>query len=360
MNIHIFTSEGSYNQSFIRFFESSFSLDDSLFIFRSKPENKYNYSDNLRKRIAYIDNGYKFIFRLLPRLFSAGKIYIHYLPVGPSLYVFYAFRFLLKKAVWVLWGGDLYYFKYRPKNFRADVYEFLRRGIIKKIPVIACFIKGDYEIAQKVYHTKARYRYVCYPMPTDFPYLAELKKNALRKTGSGGHAKTILVGNSAADTNQHIEILNILSKFKDRDLKVICPLSYAVEDEYVQSVLNCGNRIFGSNFIPLLEMMSPEEYSNLLDSVDVAIMNHQRQQGLGNVLALLYLGKKVYIRKDTTPFGYLSDLGLGIYNTLDLSNATFEEIFSMDELLKASNAAIIDKEFSRENFVAVWKNLFQN
>lgn len=355
MNIHIFTNEGSYNQSFIRFFESNFSLDKNLFVFRSKPESKYSYSYDLKKRIIYIDNSYKFIFRLLPRLFSARKIYIHYLPIGPSLYILYAFRFLLKKATWVLWGSDLYYFKDRPKNFQSEVYEFLRKGIIKKFTVIACFIKGDYEIAREVYHTKARYEHICYPIPTDFQYLASLKK-----VGQAPHGNTILLGNSAAETNQHIEILNFLSKFKDRDLKIICPLSYAARKDYLQSVISLGIELFGDKFIPLLELMGTEEYSNLLTSVDVAIMNHKRQQGLGNVLALLYLGKKVYIRKDTTPFGYFSDLGVSIYNTLDLKDESFEEIFSMDGALKEKNTCIIEKEFSRESFVAKWKNLFQN
>jgi hypothetical protein len=326
-----------------------------LFVFRCKPENKYSYGEDLKKRIIYIDNSTKFMFQLLPKLISARRIFIHYLPLGPSLYAWYAFRFLLKKATWILWGSDLYYFRYRSANFQSSVYEFLRKGIIKKIPVIACFIKGDYEIAKQVYKTNALYKYVVYPIPTDFQYLATLKK-----TGRNFNGNTILLGNSAADTNQHIEILKILSRFRDRDLKIICPLSYAGQENYIQNVISYGTSIFGSKFIPILDMMTPEEYSNLISSVDIAIMNHQRQQGLGNVLALLYLRKKVYIRKDTTPFQYFSDLGIHIYDTLDLSSETFEEIFRMDEPSKESNASIIGKEFSKENYVAVWKNLLQN
>ena len=36
----------------------------------------------------------------------------------------------------------------------------------------------------------------------------------------------ILIGNSATETNNHIEVLDLLSKFKNEDIKIYVPLSY--------------------------------------------------------------------------------------------------------------------------------------
>lgn len=54
-----------------------------------------------------------------------------------------------------------------------------------------------------------------------------------------------------------------------------------------------GINLFGDNFILLTEFLSPEEYAKILANVDVAIFAHRRQQALGNILALIYIGKKV-------------------------------------------------------------------
>ncbi|MDP3684226.1 MAG: hypothetical protein Q8S01_09860, partial [Ignavibacteria bacterium] len=64
MEIHIFTSEGTYNHSFIKFYENNFELKNQLFVFRCKPEGIYKYSDELKKRILYINNSIKFVFIL--------------------------------------------------------------------------------------------------------------------------------------------------------------------------------------------------------------------------------------------------------------------------------------------------------
>ncbi len=157
MEVHIFTGEGTYNQSFIKFYENNFELADQLFVFRCRPEGKYQYGGELKKRILYVENSSKFITKLFFKLLTADKIYFHYFPVGPSLYFWYGFKFVLKKATWILWGGDLYYYKYRSRDMRSNIYEFLRKGILKKIPHIACFIKGDYELVKKIYHSKADY-----------------------------------------------------------------------------------------------------------------------------------------------------------------------------------------------------------
>lgn len=354
MEIHIFTSEGTYNHSFIKFFENNFELNNQLFVFRCKPEGIYEYSSELKKRILYINNSTKFIFFLFYKLIKADKIYIHYFPVGPSLYFWYLSKFLFKKTTWILWGGDLYYYKYRPKNFQSDVYEFMRRSILKKISKIACFIKGDYELAKKIYNSKASYAYVVYPIPIDFGYIDSLKIQP------DANFITILLGNSSDPSNEHIALINVLKKYKDFNIKIICPLSYGGEVEYAKSVEEYGRNIFGSKFIALKDFIPPEEYAKIIKGIDVAIFQHQRQQGLGTILSLLYTGAKVFIREEITSFATLSQMGLKLFPIDEVNELDYNSFIHLDDETKLTNKNVISREFSNENYVKIWKNLFEN
>lgn len=354
MNIHIFTNEEGYNQSFIRFFERNFNVDDSFLVIRNRSLHKYEYSKKLGSRIIYADNFVQFLRLLTCKLIKAKNIYIHYYAVGPSLYFWYFFRFLLKKTTWILWGGDLYFYREAKNDLRSVIYEYIRSRTIRHFRTIACFIKGDYEIASEIYKTKAEYKYICYPIPVDFLFLEKLRFNKNRSQG-----KTILLGNSAAPTNNHIEILKYLSHLADSDIKIICPLSYPDEQKYISEVISYGNELFGNKFSPLLELMSPEEYGKLLSEVDIAIMNHERQQGLGNVLSLLYLGKKVYLREEVTSFSFLNSLGLKIFKTSLIQQEIFTDLFYFNDLDKQNNYTIIKKEFSEESYIQMWKGVLE-
>ena len=43
--------------------------------------------------------------------------------------------------------------------------------------------------------------------------------------------------------------------------------------------------------------MPYSSYISFLGSIDIGIFNNNRQQGMGNITNLLYLGKKVYLSK---------------------------------------------------------------
>ena len=253
----------------------------------------------------------------MPLLFKAKNIYIHFLPISISLIFWFIFQNLLRKTIWILWGGDLYYYYDRKKTLVSDFFEFLRKRIIKKVAVIACFIKGDYELAKECYKTKADYCYTIYPLPIKFSQLSIHKENSRKAT------KTILVGNSASPQNYQMEVFNLLTKFSQEDIRIICPLSYANEESNAEKVISYGSTIFGDKFESILEIMTPDDYQVILTDVDIAIMNHRRQQGLGNVLSLLYLGKKIYIRSETTPYKYLISLGISIFDTKEIGKQDF-------------------------------------
>ena len=108
------------------------------------------------------------------------------------------------------------------------------------------------------------------------------------------HGQNILLGNSASETNNHVEILGILSRHDLGSRKVIVPLSYG-DHEYRSNIIEIGKRMLGNAFVPLVDYMPLHEYSSIVASCNVVIMNHLRQQALGNIGTALYQGAHVFL-----------------------------------------------------------------
>src|SRR5262249_49706535 len=88
------------------------------------------------------------------------------------------------------------------------------------------------------------------------------------------NARNILVGNSSSPTSNHVDAFEMLVRLKLGDRKVIVPLSYGGREDYRDHVIKAGNRLFGSNFIPLVEFMPMKDYSALIKACGVYILNH--------------------------------------------------------------------------------------
>jgi len=259
----------------------------------------------------------------------------------------------LSKVSWILWGGDLYsYWIADSHSLKSRVVETMKKSIIANINSIVALVYEDYLFAKQKYNTKAEYKYAFYPNPVDFEMLSHHIQHA------PGSTNRILVGNSASLTNNHAEILKALAKYKfEQDFEIVCPLSYGPSNN-VDNVIKLGRELFGKRFIPVLNFMPPEEYAKLLSSIDVAIFGHKRQEGLGNILALLYLGKKVYIRSDISTWSFLSRLGIKVFDSKRVVNNEEEKLFEFSQSIGSKNRLVVEKEFSDEKCVELWRNVF--
>ena len=344
--LHIMIGASPYNIKFIRFLKSYFDNGKHKIVVIGSNNGFYD------SHITFI-NKKKQVFKLRKLMHSSEKIFIHGL-FSTRLLLLYSFSpRLLKKSYWVIWGGDLYYYKFRNKSLKSNIYEFMRGKVIKNIGHIVALVEGDYELAKKWYKTEAIYHEAFYPNVMIYENIDKTNNSKKR------NKKIIQVGNSADPQNNHIEILNKLLKFKDKDIEIIVPLSYG-DRNWAKEVIENGKSLYGDKFKPLVEFLPPEEYQKILNSVDVAIFNHDRQQAVGNILALLHLGKKVFIKNDITTWDFLNKKGLTVYNTYDIDKLSFEEFIFVDESLKEKNRKIIEKEFSEDKCAKLWENVFNS
>ena len=265
---------------------------------------------------------------------------------------------LLKNIYWYIWGGDLYYHIFRNKSFKSYIYEFIRRRVIKNIGNIITPVKGDYELAKEWYKTEAKYHEAFYINPLIngcYDNIFYNINNRRKKTNK--NQITIQIGNSADPRNNHLEILDNLSRFKNNNIEIIVPLSYG-NQEYAKEIIKRGKYIYNDKFKPLTDFLPREEYYAILSSVDVGLFNHDRQQALGNIFSLLYFGKKVYIKNDITTWDFLTSKGITVYNIYDLDKLNLEELIYIEDSLKEKNRENLQKEFSIEKGIELWGKIF--
>lgn len=128
----------------------------------------------------------------------------------------------------------------------------------------------------------------------------------------------ILVGNSAAPTNNHLEAFELLSGMAESEgRQIIVPLSYGLPD-YRALIVEAGEKAFPAHFLPLTDFMPISEYVGIISSCSHVVMNHVRQQALGNIVIMLYLGAKVFVREESPVYSFFRSQGAYIFSVQDL------------------------------------------
>jgi dTDP-N-acetylfucosamine:lipid II N-acetylfucosaminyltransferase len=349
MVVHLFSGQSNYAQAWLALFARHFSAGGNWFImgFGSSPGTEFQYDEEIKKRMLLARNPLHLIFRIIPALFMAKRIYFHSLAYDPSLLFWQFNKKILSRSTWIIWGFDLYAFQ-KTETIRNRFYERLRRSVIPSFPEIAAFVEEDAVLARKVYNSSAKYIPILYPIPVE----TKLLDIPCRRESS----INILIGNSADPGNRHFEIIDMLARFSKENISVWCPLSYGGTQAYRNEVAEKGERVFGTKFHAMLQMMSPSKYAEILCTIDIAVMNHRRQQGLGNILSLLYLGKKVFLRSDTSSYQFFIRNKCLIYNTSDIDKMTYQQFTGPlpDDHSNRDYSAFI---MSEENYYKLWSNL---
>lgn len=331
--LHITDGDRKFIPALIEFFKEYFDYSKHDFIVLSRfPERKI---DGL-KYFCTKNKKTPLEFEKLISIYD--KIVIH------GLLDFYLVRCLLKidfdfsRVYWLLWGGDVYCYLNEKGPLRRIYRNFIRKSLISKLQHAGSFIQGAVAKATVYYKFSGQYHecmaYVSNTLNLDLNKTADESKDS---------KWTVLVGNSGYENNSHAEIFDNLNKINSKTpIKVICPLAYG-NQIYIKKTVNLGKEIFGNEFLPILDYLELDNYYALLESVDSAIFAHDREQGTGNAIPLLGLGKKVFFRRSTTQWETFKKLGIKIY---DYKNLSTEPIPPKD---KKNNINIVKSYFSEEN-----------
>ena len=359
MNVHFLPDE-KYSKPFIDFLRNKYPTNNIFFVISDKPL-KYLSEE---KDIVFIEwNGFSSLYNIFSKLkkIRYDKLFLHYLD-HRKLFI----PFMVPHNVdvyWIFWGSDLYDFidypiydddtkaylnikKKRKRSLISRLHILLRKYVVKHKINYVVASEIEYEIIQKFYGTKAKRIDFNYPNPVKENF--EFNQRAKCK---GNIKKIILLGNSAAIENNHLSVLKKLAELKT-DFEVIVPLSYGGSEKYINDVLTLGKDLLGNKFIPLVNLLTPSEYQKILDNVDVCVMNHIRQQAMGNLRYLLSQGKKVYMNKESISRKYFESKGI-VLNVIPehFDESIFDEV--SDTVVK-NNCEILKDIYDVNKYMGIF------
>lgn len=266
------------------------------------------------------------------------------------------------KVVWLAWGTDIYNFPIKEAPFiKLDLYrEYTRKVIapdfigwlqqkhgyihyllhrneireaIERIDYFSGVIPAEYKMMSQYPWFKAKEISFNYFKLNDFIQ----PKNKYAESYVGNN---ILIGNSGDPTNNHLDVFEFLKKNDIGNRNIYVPLSYGGSKRYREVVKDVGVRTFGSNFIALDTFMPYEEYCKIISSCGYVFMFHERQQGMGNILAALWNGCKLFLSDTSEVYRMFKNYGVHVFsiqNDLVCTGCgrplTYEEIIDNREQL---------------------------
>lgn len=266
---------------------------------------------------------------------NVKKIICHSLFDDEVIDLLYSNKELLKKSSWIVWGGDLY------DSIRDEKNDYVRSNFSKYLTGV------DQQVIKNKYNKNAE----CIDVGG---YLFPITKKMLDEAGKKSDKRnyTVVQINNSSDKST-IEVFHWLEKFKNENIMIRTIVSYGdCKDEVIKE----GVRIFGEKFEYLENYLNPQDYAFYISNSDILILNQNRQQGVGNTKAFLYLKKKVFIRSDVSTYNYLYSNNIHIDDTLEIKNMSFDDFIKND--YADVNKACVDKYFDLKLLSETWAKAF--
>lgn len=288
------------------------------------------------------------------------------------------------KVLWLAWGGDIYVAVGKmPAILPIELCKPLTKKIINPIKKVSFIKRFKRFVKHIVYYKKYRMAYLeeqrmtqdeirlqkallhridymSTVLPFEYEMLCDLKefhaeyfpfqyvsKNNFSYANIHDNADKILLGNSATETNNHLDIISLLYQ---RNIKNECilPCSYG-NDYYLQKFKQSLSEPYKN--LNLVENFLPKaEYVRVLSSCRIGVFGHLRQQAIGNILLCMHQGCKVFLYRDSIAYKYFSKAGYYVYTIEDdLTNDNIARLLTEEQ--RAKNRDLIIAQFSQINVI---------
>ena len=261
-----------------------------------------------------------------------------------------------RKGLWVAWGGDLAGL-IDPEQLRIPrSTRSLWERSARMMGRFAALTPGDERLLQQVAGRDIECSRAVYFTDQSHDQLEAIWGDRSERAPG---PKRILVGNSATPSNRHQEVLELLSRYAPGELEVFVPLGYGDVD-YAHQVKEQGSAMLGEAFRPLLQRLSPSEFTSLASTMDVGVFNHDRQQGLGTILLMAALGKKVFLPSDNSSWGLLvEEVGLPMSDTKHIDQLSSDELVALSESDRVRLHERAMRWLSSDNVRSMWNSLLE-
>lgn len=253
-------------------------------------------------------------------------------PATRKIYQGYIFKQKLKKLLYRLFTKKKYSLHYEvPKD------------VFNKVSYCLTDVNEDAIEAEKYFNTNFSSLWYNYYS------IEETVGSLLPDTCTGPN---ILLGNSASITNNHHEVIKLLSAIPLEGRKVIVPLSYG--DNYIIPVVKkYAHRLLDDKFHPVETYVAREEYNRMIKDCTIAIFNHYRPQALGNIVTSLWLGARVYLSKRSLLYDYFTKIGIILFNVEEhLTPENSEALSRLPIETIRHNRGILNAVYGRDSMLS--------
>ncbi|MBK1813063.1 TDP-N-acetylfucosamine:lipid II N-acetylfucosaminyltransferase [Clostridium sp. YIM B02505] len=351
MYMHIMNNE-KFTLPYIKFIKNNFDFKEHFFIIVGS--QKYLKDNDFKnENVKFIKGTICDWIKNAHLIKTCKLVIIHGFFQGIPLKVFLSLNLnVLKKVNWVIWGGDL---KKRKSSYKLVEYidDYLKKFSTKRFGYISTLVENDYDIAKAAYMVRGEHKKAIYINPITLSFLDDIKNSHKNRED----IINIQIGNSADASNNHIDAIDKLSKYENQNIKIYCPLSYG-DVEYAKEVIEYGKSKFKEKFVAITNYMTPRQYGEFLGKIDIAIFNNDRQQALGNIFALAYLGAKIYMRDDTTMWKDLvHNEKYKFYAIKDIPSINFNSFSEVNNESIYNNKVLSKCRFDEDYIKKVWQNI---
>lgn len=219
-----------------------------------------------------------------------------------------------------------------PKSYDARQHHIDRIKAIQKIDYLINVMPGEAELLTSNYPFHLQSAHINLVVPT-------IEDEKIQQV----NGRNILLGNSASYTNNHVEAIDWLCTFDLTDRKVIIPLSYGY-DELANYVATYAKKKLGDRAVILRDFLPYEEYISLLNSCEIVVLNHLRQQAVGNVVQALLCGSNLYLRDESVVTHFLQKEGF-VFQSIQQA----KELKGLSPEEKKLNHEKAKREFGADN-----------
>ena len=144
-----FANNNSFIGAYIEFIRNNFDIKNHLFLINGNREGLQE-DETINLFLApSIGKFRKFRKEIKPYFEVADKVILHGLFIPNIVFFLFFNRKFLKKCYWVIYGGDLYYYKYNSNRLWSKFYEIFRKKVIKNMQGLITHLNGDYLYAKK-------------------------------------------------------------------------------------------------------------------------------------------------------------------------------------------------------------------
>lgn len=304
--------------------------DEHFFWLRSSKRDKKDlpslykelFKDELNHEgFCFIKSNLRLMF-LIRRYSAKNIIVIHSnqsLYRRPLLFWFFIHFFLnriqKKNIVQVLWGLPMSIEEKNSGIVRKAMFKMQCKAM-SSLSYVVVLSEEDFRKAKQFYNLKGNLIQASYILNDSNKYLEKSVRIDSRDNCR------IMVAHSAFSHNNHFSTFKYLEKFKDKNIEIICPLSYG-DESYKKDVVKKGNEIFDVRFIPHLVLLPIDEYNKLLASIDIYISHAEMQTSLYVVYSCISAGTKMYLNQNN--YNWMVHQGFKVNHVNELEGLTYEE-----------------------------------